>query len=125
MFTDVYFTPILVNDLIDVIFAIVETGVAGTYHVAGADRLSKYDFAMRVATAFGHPSPDVQASSVEGFPFKAARPRDMSLDCRAVVHAIGRSVPGIDDGLARLKSLQGARWPLMLRAAALAGRNEA
>ena len=50
--TDVYRTPIYVQHLVDGIQALVSEHRVGTYHVAGKDWVSMYDFAHAIARAF-------------------------------------------------------------------------
>lgn len=106
MFNDVFFTPILVNDLIDTIMDLVATNVPGVYHVAGGQRLSKYAFAVELADHFGLDRAQIVPVSIEGFSFKARRPRDMSLATGKVGAAVGRSMPTAAAGIARLARLE-------------------
>lgn len=58
-FTDVYFCPLLVNDLAEVLIWMLGIGSAtkeqlsGLYHVASREATSKYDFGVAVARRFG------------------------------------------------------------------------
>jgi dTDP-4-dehydrorhamnose reductase len=52
-FTDELRTPIQVGDLADALLELVATDLAGPLHVAGADTVSRYDFAALVAQAHG------------------------------------------------------------------------
>ena len=54
MFSDVFFTPILINHLVDVIFNLVWKNAAGLFNVGGGERLSKHAFALRLAETFGY-----------------------------------------------------------------------
>ncbi len=117
MFDDVYFTPILVNDLVDAAFALAGTSTPGLYHLCGGERISKYAFGRLVAEAFGLDASRIAPVSVDSFPFKAARPRDMSLDCSKAGAVLGRNMPSVADGLARLADLEKAGYPRLLDAA--------
>jgi len=121
MFTNVFFTPILMNDLIDLILQLVRREASGIYHVAGGDRLSKYDFALMVAEVFGCPADQISAASVSSFPFKAKRPRDMSLSCRRTEELLGISMPRVSEGLLRLRSLRERGWQQTLEQAVACG----
>jgi dTDP-4-dehydrorhamnose reductase len=52
-FTDELRTPIQAGDLAAALLELVETDVAGPLHVAGADIVSRYDFAALVARRYG------------------------------------------------------------------------
>ena len=106
MFSDLYFTPILANDLADVMLGLVDRGACGIFHVAGDERLSKYDFAIRVARAFGYPEDKIRAISVDHLKLQAQRPKDMSLSSEKAQRCRGIPMPTLEDGLARLKALE-------------------
>jgi dTDP-4-dehydrorhamnose reductase len=52
-FTDVFFCPLLVSDLAELIYKMVEKDLKGVYHVLSSESLSKYDFGCRLARQFG------------------------------------------------------------------------
>jgi dTDP-4-dehydrorhamnose reductase len=118
MFRDVFFTPILVNDLSDLIFQLAGHDVTGVLNVAGGERLSKYEFAIKLAETFGYATDCVQAVSVERFPFTAPRPRDMSLDTTRMHDVLGVQGPALAPGLDRLAALKDEGWPDLVNAAA-------
>jgi dTDP-4-dehydrorhamnose reductase len=103
MFTDVYFSPLFVDDLADTMFDLLERGIAGVVNIAGGERLSKYEFALRTADVFGLPPGKVQATSVERAALRASRPKDMSLDVGRVEAALGRRMPTAREGLMGLR----------------------
>jgi dTDP-4-dehydrorhamnose reductase len=106
MFSDVYFTPILINDLLDIVTELIARGAEGTFHVAGGERLSKYAFALQVAEIFDSPRDRIREISVDDFPFRAKRPKDMSLSSEKVTRLPGIHLPGVKEGLYRLKELE-------------------
>ena len=122
MFEDVFFSPILVNDLADALFTLVERGASGVLNVAGGERLSKYAFARHAADVFGLSSGTLRAVGVDTVALRAARPRDMSLSSRRAETLLKRPMPTAREGLARLRALRETGWPPMLEAALAAGR---
>jgi dTDP-4-dehydrorhamnose reductase len=106
MFSDVYFTPILINDLVDILTELIARGAEGTLHVAGGERLTKHAFALRLAQVFNYPTHTIRAISVENFPFRAKRPKDMSLSSKKAAQLLGSPLPGVKEGLYRLKELE-------------------
>ncbi len=107
MFSDVFFTPLLINDLIDLVMVLVSRNARGVLNVAGGERLSKYAFAMTLAWAFGEPTDVIRNISVDAFSFKARRPRDMSLCSARSEVLLGSRMPRVKDGLERLAALEG------------------
>jgi dTDP-4-dehydrorhamnose reductase len=117
MFNDVFFTPILINQLADVIFKLIEREASGLFHVAGAERISKFDFAMRLSEVFGYSSEHIRPGGLTSVPLEACRPLDMSLGSGKVEHYLKVRMPVVAEGLERLKSLHEAGWPETLECA--------
>ena len=105
-FTDVWVTPILVNDLSRLLLKMLEAGLSGVYHVPGADCVSKYAFGARLARAFGLDPMLVTRASVEGGQLAARRGRQLCLQAIRLLRAIEIDLPGLDDGLTRLRDLR-------------------
>jgi dTDP-4-dehydrorhamnose reductase len=117
MFTDVFITPILINDLLDCILELLERKVSGVLNVAGLERISKYEIGIRTARMFGYGTKQILPIDVENFPFVASRPRDMSLATERVSALLGRAMPDVDASLARLRHLRDTGWPAVLERA--------
>lgn len=117
MFHDVFFTPILVNDLADVIFDLAATEASGIFNVSGGERISKYDFALRLADTLGYSSSRIRPISVDEFSFKARRPKEMSLECAKAETHLGISMPNTQDSLTHLRDLRLDGWPIALQSA--------
>jgi dTDP-4-dehydrorhamnose reductase len=114
-FADIHFTPMLVNDLADILLAMLDAGLNGLYHVAGSERISKYEFARRLAVSFGHdPSRVVAANSTEGG-LRALRPADISLHSGKIALALGRPMPDVSSGLGRFRTLREMGYPQKLK----------
>lgn len=117
MFSDVYFTPILINDLISVMIQLIERGASGIFNVVGSERLSKHAFALQIASVFGYPNERICAISVDDFSFAASRPKDMSLSSRKVERHLQSTMPTVVEGLERLQNLDGKGWQQVLEKA--------
>ncbi len=102
MFTDAYFTPIALDHLIRLLIDCVRLDCAGLLNLAGGERLSKYDFAMALATAAGFSGASIRRASVASFGFAAPRPRDMSLDTSRAAAILGHPLPSVAESIATL-----------------------
>jgi dTDP-4-dehydrorhamnose reductase len=102
MFSDVYFTPILIQDLMEILLDLMDRGAAGIFHVAGAERLSKFDFARAMAKHFNLSPDNLIRASIEESGLRAARPREMSLSSGKMEALLHRNAPSVSDGLRRL-----------------------
>lgn len=52
VYENYYFSPIYVANLCEAVERVIEDDCKGTYHIAGNERISKYDFALKVSDAF-------------------------------------------------------------------------
>jgi dTDP-4-dehydrorhamnose reductase len=105
-FQDAFFSPVLVNDLSAVIWELSQGGFSGVFHAGAGDSCSKYDFALRLARLYGHSPEAVRPSRLDDSALKAPRPLNVSLRAEKVARALGRAMPGVDEGLRRFKSLE-------------------
>ena len=104
MLSDTFFTPILVDRLTHAVHALVEQGVTGVIHVVGDERISKYEFARRIAVGFALPETTIRASEISDMRLVAQRPRDMSL-CNAKARMLlNRALGRVDEFIAELRA---------------------
>ncbi len=101
-------TPILATDLADCLEAALEDELIGTYHIAGADRVSPHQFATQLAIAFELNAP--QSRTVSEL---AARPLgfgrgETSLQTRLFRKEYDCSMPLVSEGITRLVEQQAA-----------------
>jgi dTDP-4-dehydrorhamnose reductase len=115
-FQDVFFSPILVNDLSDFIFQMMSLEMKGLYHVAGSESLSKHDFAVKLAEIFDLDGSLVQSAVLEDVPFKAPRPKNLSLRTDKISRALGIRMPDVDEGLQRFRLLRDSGFVKQLKA---------
>ena len=111
-FTDVVFSPLLVNDLARLIIASIDARLEGLWHASAEDALSKYDFARRIAVALGHDESLVDAATLADAKLAAPRPLDTSLSSSRLAEALGRPMPRVDDAIAGYTAAHTARLSL-------------
>ena len=104
-FTDVQFTPILVNDLAECLLEMLDRELSGLYHVVGSEKISKFEFAQRVALMFGYDPGQVVPTRIADARLRAARAPDMSLNTDKITAALGRTMPDVESGLRRFHAL--------------------
>ena len=108
-FTDAYFNPMYVRDLAEVLLEIAEANFNGIWHTFGNDTLSKYDFGVALARKFGLDESlikPVSASQGRG----VVRSLDLSTNSDKLAQALGHPLPGLTQGLNRLKEDFDAGW---------------
>lgn len=103
--TDWYGSPTWADDLARAVLRLLKVPAGGAFHLAGPDRLSRYEFALRLAKAFRLEANLIKPVTAAEFARKAARPMDSSLvNVRAAEHGIhGTSV---EEGLKQMHSQQ-------------------
>lgn len=118
-FTDVYFCPLLANDLAGIFIRMFEKHLSGLYHVVSSESLSKYDFGMRLARRFSLDGSLINPTSVAQSGLKAARSPNLTLRTHKLASALGESLPSLSTGLERLYTLYQQGYPQALRSLAL------
>jgi len=78
--TDQWNSPTLNTNLAEMILEIVERKITGTFHLAGATRLSRYEFAKSIAEKFSLVTTFIKPVSSEAMQWVAERPQDSSLN---------------------------------------------
>ena len=77
-------------------------GLYGTYHMAGAEEASWYEFAQEIfrqSTARGGPTASVVPVDSSAFPTKAKRPANSRLNCAKFSQTFGLALPGYTQAL--------------------------
>lgn len=105
-FVDVYFTPILVNNLSDAILELYERNKKGIYNIVGSERVSKYEFGVKLAEVFQLDASLITRANVDEFNFTAERPKDTSLDVRKAEKELNTKLLRVKDGLIKFRSLE-------------------
>jgi dTDP-4-dehydrorhamnose reductase len=77
LFTDEYRCPIFVDDLADALIELATNDFIGGLNVVGPQRLSRYEFGLKLARAFRVESKFAPALSASS---PVPRPRDCTLD---------------------------------------------
>lgn len=93
MFTDIDFSPILVNDLTEIMVKLLEKDVCGLFHVCASGSISKYVFGKYLQTVFSLLDGHIQESVSDNFPFKAKRSKHMGMDNEKVKRQLGIEIP--------------------------------
>lgn len=91
LFKDVYFTPILIDTLVELIHQLLSRNASGVYNVVSDDRVSKYDFGCMLADKFNLPQTLIHSGNLSSTNQLVQRPLDMSLDNTKVKEYLNQS----------------------------------
>ncbi|MDD5617611.1 MAG: SDR family oxidoreductase [Candidatus Omnitrophica bacterium] len=105
MFTDIFFTPILANDLSDMLIKALAKDLRGVYNMTGSQVCRKLDFAVQMADLFGFDKKCINSVSSESTGSRAPRPKNSSLDTTKVSAKLNIAIPDLLSGLKRFKYL--------------------
>ncbi len=119
-FTDVFFAPLLVNDLADWLLRMLAADLHGLYHVVAANAMSKYAFGVRLAEVFDLDAGLIQPSSVAESGLRAPRSPRLTLRTDKLRRDLGVTPPTVEEGVARFHRLFLDGYPRRL--AQLGGR---
>ena len=114
-FTDVYFCPLLVNDLAQLFFQMLEASLNGLYHVVSRDCVSKYDFGVAIARQFGFDPALIAPSSVADAGLQAPRSPKLTLRSDKLTAALGQPLPSLSTALTRFHRLYQQGYPQQLQ----------
>lgn len=80
MFDDIDFSPILVNDLAEIIDLTIQNNVSGLFHVCATGCITKYDFGCQMKKIFHIEEGKIKRTQSDSFDFKAKRSKHMGMD---------------------------------------------
>lgn len=79
MFEDIFFSPILVNELARIIEQCLERNLTGLYHACGTGAISKYNFGIYLKKVFNINTGEIIKSSSDSMSFIAPRSKNMGM----------------------------------------------
>jgi dTDP-4-dehydrorhamnose reductase len=103
LYKDVYFTPILIRAAVDMVHELLDMQASGIFNVVGDDRISKYEFGVRIATAFGLDSRLIEPILLRELEPLVDRPLDMSLSNHKAKLLLGKEIGGVNVHISQLR----------------------
>jgi dTDP-4-dehydrorhamnose reductase len=105
---DVSYNPTMAENLAEIVAALAAAGASGIFHVVGAQRLARHEFAARAARAFGLDASLILPVSSAEFGSPTPRPKESSLRVDKVRAAVRVAPIGADEGLTRMAASEPA-----------------
>ena len=103
LFDDVFYTPILAETLAQATHDLMALSAKGVFNIVGSQRLSKFDFGLKLAREFDLDGSLIKATQITRHRLLVKRPLDMSLSNKKAVGFLGRDFGIINDHLSRLR----------------------
>jgi dTDP-4-dehydrorhamnose reductase len=101
---DQYNSPTLNTNLAEMTWEIIQRRLTGTFHLSGATRINRYDFAKSIASAFKLDPTLIIPSASSEFAWVARRPKDSSLSVIKAQETLNNLPLPVDQALSRLRS---------------------
>jgi dTDP-4-dehydrorhamnose reductase len=114
-FTDVFFCPLLVNDMASIFFRMLELKLRGLYHVVSSECLTKYDFGKRIARQFDLDESLIRPISVTQSGLTTARSPNLTLNTAKLAQNLGAPLPTVTAGLERFYQQYQQGYPRLIR----------
>jgi dTDP-4-dehydrorhamnose reductase len=102
LFDDVYYTPILAENLINTVHELLKKNEKGIFNIVSDDRISKYDFGILIAEEFGLDKSFIERCSLLSKSNLVKRPYDMSLSNQKVKEFLGKNLGTVKQHIAEL-----------------------
>lgn len=106
LFSDVFYTPILIDDLVNAIHDLVNLNENGIFNVVGEERISKYNFGLKIATVFGLNINLIKSSEFHKRTDLVKRPLDLSICNSKLTSLLNRNIGNIDKQIIKLLSTE-------------------
>ncbi|MDA8675807.1 SDR family oxidoreductase [Alphaproteobacteria bacterium] len=103
LFDNVYFTPLYIRQLVEAAYGLINRKAQGIYHLTSCDRISKYDFGIKLAHTFGLDQNLVTPGSYH-YENSVPRPLDMSLSNTKTLKELGISHLKLDNAIDALEA---------------------
>lgn len=84
LFSDVFYSPIYLKQLIKIIEILLKKNIKGVFNIVGNNRLTKYQFGNKIADKFNFEKKLLQKLYLKETVQKVLRPKDMSLSNKKI-----------------------------------------
>lgn len=106
MFTDVLYSPVSTYCFSEVVERCIKACLKGLYHAGGKDILSKFEFALKVASVYGLSTNRIVPVTLSDAHLTAPRPNNMALDSSKLSKSLGINLPDITTSISIWKKFE-------------------
>lgn len=99
-FTNVYFNPLFVDQVVELIHEIWSSGTRGVVHLGSGGTCSKYQLAREIAGHCGFDASLVEPALLDSVKLAAPRPLNTTLNTGLASRSLSRNMPSRESGLA-------------------------
>ena len=99
LFKDVFYTPIIMDSLIDATQELIDLNESGVFNIVGDERLTKYDFGIQLARHFGLDESLIKEGWMAERTDIVQRPMDMSLSNTKICKVLNKQMGNVAEQL--------------------------
>lgn len=104
LFKDFFYTPILIEELANIVMQLLAHDASGVFNVVGNERISKFEFGVKLAKRFGLDQSLIKAINFSDRKDLIRRPVDLSLSNQKAQNLLNTQFGAIDENINRLYS---------------------
>ena len=101
--TDQWNTPTYLGELSSLLENMIDNNLFGIYHLGGGEKVSRYDFAIKIAKIFNLDENLINPVKSSSLNWVAKRPTDTSLNCNKLENNLNIKLKSLNDCLNELK----------------------
>ena len=101
--TDQHISPTLNTNLAEMLVEIAEKRITGILHTAGATRMSRYEFALKLAEVYNLNMDLIKPTKMNEMSWKAKRPKDSSLNIDKAYQTLKNKPLKIHEALKKMR----------------------
>jgi len=105
-FVDVYFNPLLVNQLWVILNSLMRLDLRGVFHLGSDQGISKYAFGVRLAESFDLNKELISPVEIETVSLRVPRPKNTCLDCSKIRKVINVGLLSLESNLGFFHELE-------------------
>ncbi len=98
-------TSTYILELCEYIKLMIEKEIYGIYHIGSANKLSRYEFALKIQKIFNLNEDLIHPVSSASMNWKAKRPMDTSLNSKKIENKLNKKLKTVDECLEELKKM--------------------
>ena len=115
LFRDVYFSPLSITSLTEIIWESIQKDLKGVYNASSTGSMTKLEFGMCVKECFGLSDAVIFSGKVADAPLVARRSLNMGMDNTKTADALGTALDTPEDTVRILYNQYCSGYPQMLR----------
>jgi dTDP-4-dehydrorhamnose reductase len=97
LFENVFYSPILIETLVDTVHDLIDLDAKGTFNIVSAERISKYQFGLMLARQFNLDESLIKKGLLQDNLNLVKRPLDMSLSNSKATSLLSRNITSLED----------------------------